>query len=95
MGAGQSVSDQGERIGLHILRVTPSSPASHTNLEPFFDFIVGFEAETASGGREDVALDPQDFENIVEAHEGATLVLLVWSSKTQTLRRKFPRGIFT
>ena len=48
MGAGQSVPEGGKAPtrGLHVLRVTPGSPASQTDIEPFFDFIVGYEDAT-------------------------------------------------
>ena len=43
MGAGQSTSSKVPPKALHVLRVTPSSPASQTNIEPYFDFVVGFK----------------------------------------------------
>jgi S1-C subfamily serine protease len=86
MGAGQSTannfgSSSVPKSGLHVLRVTPGSPAADTNIEPFFDFIVGIEGDQATS-----AIDPSQLENIVESHEGRTLNLLVWSSHTQDTR---------
>ena len=65
MGAGQStgVHPQPPARALHVLRVTPSSPASQTNLEAFFDFVVGLEGETHSSRK---ALDAAELEAIVE-----------------------------
>lgn len=86
MGAGQSTtqSDTPPR-GLHVLRVTPSSPAFHANIEPFFDFVVGFEGDTLSSD----AIDATALEKIVESHENRTLNLLVWNSKSKRTRSKF------
>lgn len=85
MGAGQSVPEGGKAPtrGLHILRVTPGSPASQADLEPFFDFIVGYEDTTRTAHY----LEAQDFERVVEEHEGRPLQLVVWSSKGQRIRR--------
>lgn len=85
MGAGQS-SSQVQSIpngGLHVLRVTPSSPASYSDIEPFFDFIVGFEGDSLST---DKAIDVSELERIVESHENRVLNLLVWNSKSQLTR---------
>ncbi|KAF9013430.1 GRASP55/65 PDZ-like domain-containing protein [Cyathus striatus] len=83
MGAGQSTSQVHTPVrGLHVLRVTPSSPASLTNIEPFFDFVVGFEGDSLS----DNSIDAAALEKIVESHEGRTLNLLVWSIKFQKTR---------
>ncbi|PFH53915.1 hypothetical protein AMATHDRAFT_136114 [Amanita thiersii Skay4041] len=84
MGAGQSTSQtQLPARALHVLRVTPSSPASQTDIEPFFDFVVGFEGNALSP---DNQLDVNLLERIVDAHEGKTLRLLVWSSKNKLTR---------
>lgn len=84
MGASQSTSEaHSPSQALHVLRVTPSSPASQTNIEPFFDFIVGFEGDTLSSHSN---IDVNELETIVEAHEGRVLNLLVWSSKNQDTR---------
>ncbi|EJC97943.1 uncharacterized protein FOMMEDRAFT_114717 [Fomitiporia mediterranea MF3/22] len=87
MGAGQSVPDQGKAPsrGLHVLRVTPGSPASQTDIEPFFDFIVGYEDEAYSS--QVANIEAHDFERVVEEHEGRRLQLIVWNSKGQTIRR--------
>ncbi|KAF8527513.1 GRASP55/65 PDZ-like domain-containing protein, partial [Hysterangium stoloniferum] len=82
MGAGQSQpNDRKPSRGLHILRVTPSSPASQTDLEPFFDFVVGLEGKPFTSH-----IDASELERIVESHENIRLNLLVWSSKTQQTR---------
>lgn len=87
MGAGQSLPEAGKtpRRGLHVLRVTQGSPASQTNLEPFFDFIVGYEDATRTAK----SIEAHEFENIVEQHEGRLLHLIVYSSKGQNIRRMF------
>jgi hypothetical protein len=84
MGAGQSTSQaHPPKRGLHVLRVTPSSPASQTNIEPFFDFVVGFEGNSLSSEK---SVDVAQLEKIVEGHEGRTLNLLVWNAKSQRTR---------
>ena len=87
MGAGQSVSEgKGPKKGLHVLRVAPGSPASQSDLEPFFDFIVGYE--DIRHPERSANIEAIDFERVVEEHEGSRLDLLVWSSKGQSVRRK-------
>lgn len=90
MGAGQSISEGSvPGRGLHVLRVTPGSPAFHAALEPFFDFIVGYESEVYGHSQQTLRdIETHDFEQFVERHEGKTLDLVVWSSKAQTLRRE-------
>ncbi|KAI0036477.1 GRASP55/65 PDZ-like domain-containing protein [Vararia minispora EC-137] len=85
MGAGQSTVSDAQPPGraLHILRVTPSSPASQTDIEPFFDFVIGFEGDSAVARK---AVDAAGLEKIVESHEGKLLNLLVWNSKRQETR---------
>lgn len=85
MGAGQSTASDAPQQGLHVLRVTPSSPASYSNIEPFFDFVVGFEGDTPSSASEKT-IDATALEQIVESHENRTLTLLVWNSKSRTTR---------
>lgn len=92
MGAGQSTSQaHPPPRGLHVLRVTPQSPASQTNIEPFFDFIVGFEGDSFSLENN---ISASELEKIVESHEGRVLNLLVWSSKNQQTRGNsiFPKS---
>ncbi|KAI6114351.1 GRASP55/65 PDZ-like domain-containing protein [Pisolithus sp. B1] len=85
MGAGQSTNAQlSTTYALHVLRVTPGSPASQTSVEPFFDFIVGFNGKDSFSG--DTDLDTAELERIVEEHEDKTLDLLVWSGKTRETR---------
>ena len=84
MGAGQSTSQaHPPSRALHVLRVTPSSPASQTTIEPFFDFVVGFEGDSLSAQN---IIDAFELERIVEGREGRTLNLLVWNSKKQETR---------
>jgi len=83
MGAGQSLPSQNQppSKALHVLRVTPSSPASKTGIEPFFDFVVGFQGDALANN-----LDAAELEKIVESHEGKSLNLVVWNSKNQESR---------
>src|SRR5882724_4232804 len=86
MGAGQSTShSHPPTLALHVLRVTPSSPASETSIEPFFDFVVGFEGDTLQSSSQN-NIDASALEKIVEQHEGRTLNLLVWNSKNKDTR---------
>lgn len=86
MGAGQSTAQTtGSNRALHVLRVTPSSPASHTNIEPFFDFVVGFENGSSEQSLNS-SINAAELERIVENHEEQTLNLLVYSSKIQDTR---------
>lgn len=82
MGAGQSTASKVPARALHVLRVTPSSPASQTNIEPYFDFLVGFKNESLAAN----TIDAAELERIVENHEGRPLDLLVWNSKSQNVR---------
>ncbi|KAI0771135.1 GRASP55/65 PDZ-like domain-containing protein [Trametes elegans] len=83
MGAGQSTASQTPSRALHVLRVTPSSPASQTSIEPYFDFVVGYKGDSFASHR---TIDASELEKIVESHEGRTLNLLVWNSKSQVTR---------
>ncbi|KAI0357372.1 hypothetical protein OH77DRAFT_1450739 [Trametes cingulata] len=83
MGAGQSTASQTPTRALHVLRVTPSSPASQTNIEPYFDFVVGYKGDSFASHN---TVDASELERIVESHEGRTLNLLVWNSKSQATR---------
>ncbi|KAJ3005804.1 hypothetical protein NUW54_g4181 [Trametes sanguinea] len=83
MGAGQSTASQIPPRALHVLRVTPSSPASQTNIEPYFDFVVGYKGDSLASHN---TVDASELERIVESHEGRTLNLLVWNSKSQETR---------
>ena len=89
MGAGQSTTAHAQppSRALHVLRVTPSSPASQTNIEPFFDFVVGFEGDSLSSRKN---IDAAELDRIVESHEGKSLNLLVWNNKTQATRGMSP-----
>lgn len=68
MGVGQSAvtGSQPPTRALHVLRVTPSSPASQANIEAFFDFIVGFDGDSSLSRK---AIDAAELERIVESHE--------------------------
>ncbi|KAJ7069905.1 GRASP55/65 PDZ-like domain-containing protein [Mycena amicta] len=85
MGAGQSTSADSSAAppstALHVLRVTPDSPASKTSIEPLFDFVVGFEDDSLAS-----TIDVAALERIVDAHEGRTLNLLVWNAKNREIR---------
>ncbi|KAJ6584787.1 GRASP55/65 PDZ-like domain-containing protein [Mycena capillaripes] len=84
MGAGQSTQfATPPSRALHVLRVTPDSPASKTTIEPLFDFVVGFEGDSLASQN---SIDALVLERIVEGHEGRTLNLLVWSAKNQETR---------
>ncbi|KAJ7758546.1 GRASP55/65 PDZ-like domain-containing protein [Mycena maculata] len=83
MGAGQSSQfATPPSRALHVLRVTPDSPASKTTIEPLFDFVVGFEGDSLASQN----IDALALERIVEGHEGRTLNLLVWNTKSQETR---------
>ncbi|KAF8208786.1 GRASP55/65 PDZ-like domain-containing protein [Mycena galopus ATCC 62051] len=83
MGAGQSTHAAPPSRALHVLRVTPDSPASKTTIEPLFDFVVGFEGDSLTSQNN---IDAVVLERIVEGHEGRTLNLLVYSAKSQETR---------
>ncbi|KAF7365355.1 Golgi reassembly stacking protein 2 [Mycena venus] len=84
MGAGQSTQlATPPSRALHVLRVTPDSPASKTTIEPLFDFVVGFEGDSLASQNN---IDAVVLERIVEGHEGRTLNLLVWNAKSQETR---------
>jgi hypothetical protein len=87
MGAGQSTSSRAHlpSRALHVLRVTPDSPAFQSDIEPFFDFVVGFEGDSTSSRN---SIDVSELEQIVDSHEGRTLKLLVWNSKRRETRGK-------
>ncbi|KAF8339602.1 GRASP55/65 PDZ-like domain-containing protein [Cantharellus anzutake] len=69
---------------LHVLRVTPGSPASQTDIEPYFDFVLGVEGAPESHER---MVDAVQLERLVETHEGKAMNLMVWSSKTNNVRQ--------
>ena len=83
MGAGQSTASQIPPRALHVLRVTPSSPASETTIEPYFDFVVGYKGDALDSYN---TIDASELERIVESHEGLAINLLVWNSKSQETR---------
>ncbi|KAF8312545.1 hypothetical protein DL93DRAFT_2098268 [Clavulina sp. PMI_390] len=90
MGASASHPTDNDAVlppvrALHVLRVTPGSPASHTDIEPFFDFVVSVDQGLL--GEDGKGMTVQNLERVVEAHEGAPLPLIIWSSKTQTYRQ--------
>jgi hypothetical protein len=58
--------------------VTSSSPASQTDLELFFDFVVGLKGNPFSS----------HIDASIESNEDKQLNLLVWSSNTQQTRRE-------
>src|SRR6266498_1306915 len=81
MGARQSTAQsQPPTKGLHVLRVTQNSPASYSDIQPFFDFVTGFEGDAQSSS--DKPIDISELEKILERHENRTLNLLIWNSKS-------------
>ncbi|CAK5269784.1 unnamed protein product, partial [Mycena citricolor] len=88
MGAGQSTQQDFAAAppshALHVLRVTPDSPASKTGIEPLFDFVVGFQGDSQTSRSQNI--DASSLERIVESHEGRPLNLLVWNSKSRETR---------
>jgi hypothetical protein len=51
MGASSSSLDSGPSPpskALHVLRVSPGSPAAQTDIDPFFDFVVGIDGDELS-----------------------------------------------
>ncbi|KAF7314309.1 Golgi reassembly stacking protein 2 [Mycena kentingensis (nom. inval.)] len=82
MGAGQSaLTDSAPSTALHVLRVSPNSPASKTSIEPLFDFVAGFEDDSLTS-----TIDVAALERIVANHENNTLNLLVWNAKSRETR---------
>ncbi|KZT53827.1 hypothetical protein CALCODRAFT_486066 [Calocera cornea HHB12733] len=81
MGAGQSSSSH-LPTALHVLRVSPGSPAALAHIEPFFDYIVGL----VGAGANDQGLEPDNLGRVVEQYEGRTLSLRVYSAKTKSNR---------
>ncbi|KAG7088233.1 hypothetical protein E1B28_012249 [Marasmius oreades] len=90
MGASQSTNESNypPSRALHVLRVTPSSPAFQASIEPFFDFIVGFDdpSISSSSSSNPNIFNASELEKIVESHEGRVLNLMVWNSKNQEMR---------
>ncbi|XP_026878090.2 Golgi reassembly-stacking protein 1a [Electrophorus electricus] len=61
----------------HVLNVETSSPAELAGLQAYSDFIVGADQ---------VLQDSEDFFTLIEAHEGKSLKLLVYSMETDGCR---------
>ena len=66
--------------GFHVLRVQDGSPGHKAGLEAYFDFIV-----TINGVRLDT--DNDKFKEVLKGNVGKPVELLVYSSKTQTVRQ--------
>ena len=66
--------------GFHVLRVQDGSPGHKAGLEAYFDFIV-----TINGVRLDT--DNDRFKEVLKENVGKPVELLVYSSKTQTVRQ--------
>jgi len=66
--------------GFHVLRVQEGSPGHKAGLEPYFDFIV-----TINGVRLDT--DNDKFKEILKENINKPVELLVYNSKTQTVRQ--------
>jgi C-terminal processing protease CtpA/Prc len=75
---------QGTSKGLHIHSLTPSSPASLSGLESFFDFITHLNGERVESANDWTMM----LEEVYRKMDGAPspLYLIVYSSKTTTLR---------
>jgi hypothetical protein len=87
---------------LHVLRVVPGSPAAVAGIQVFFDFVVGIEGYSHgldvsysnfilipyvfNSYVYKQAIDVENLEKVVESHEGQTLSLIVWSSKSRAAR---------
>jgi len=85
---------------LHILRVSPGSPAAQTDIDPFFDFVVGIDNDelasvslTTHGllpGTPPETLrktvDAATLSKLVEEHENKILPLVIWSAKYRNMR---------
>ncbi|CAM4780171.1 unnamed protein product [Rotaria magnacalcarata] len=66
--------------GFHVLRVQNGSPGHKAGLEPYFDFIISI-----NGVRLDT--DNDKFKEILKANINKAVELLVYNSKTQTVRQ--------
>lgn len=66
--------------GFHVLRVQDGSPGHKAGLEAYFDFIV-----SVNGFRLDI--DNDKFKEVLKENVGKPVELLVYSSKTQTVRQ--------
>lgn len=77
-------------FALHCLRVADGSPADG-HLEPFFDYLIGVDAEVnlTTGEGERPALQvptPTELAALLEESEGRELGLVVYNAKTQRVR---------
>ncbi|CAG8623401.1 5253_t:CDS:2 [Acaulospora colombiana] len=85
MGASSSTLDprgpSPPSKALHVLRVSPGSPAAQTDIEPFFDFVVGIDGDDSTS-----RVDAATLSRVVEQHEGKTLPLMIWSAKYRNMR---------
>ncbi|KAF9185080.1 Golgi reassembly-stacking protein 2 [Haplosporangium sp. Z 767] len=80
MGNSTSGDEGRHRYGYHVLRVKEDSPADKAGLRPFFDYIVA--VNNIRLNTESVTLREQ-----MEACEGKTMILDVYSTREQKLRR--------
>jgi len=91
MGNGNSLPEipGGGTDGYHVLRVQDNSPGHKAGLEPFFDFIVMI-------GNVRLDRDDERLKDILKANVEKPIKLLVFSSKTMTIREVTltPSGIW-
>jgi len=91
MGNGNSLPDipGGGNEGYHVLRVQDNSPGHKAGLEPFFDFIIMI-------GNVRLDRDDERLKDILKANVEKPIKLLVFSSKTMTIREVTltPSGIW-
>lgn len=66
--------------GFHVLAVAKGSPGHRADFEPFFDFIISIN---------NIRLDKDDdrFRNILKENVDKPVDLIVYNSKTQTVRQ--------
>jgi len=74
MGSGASKAG-----GFRVHSVSPNSPAADAELEPFFDYVVEVYGVP-------IVNESQSFFSMMKAVEGETVKLLVFNSRTQTVR---------
>ena len=74
-------------LALHCLRVAEGSPAAGS-IEPFFDYLVGVDADSPSNEESLRGLSPAELGRILEDNEGRRIGLRVYNAKSQRIRGK-------
>jgi len=89
MGQGSSLSLPSSLpdLALHVLRTAEDSP-SHGVLEPFFDYLVGLDSNSADTAQ---SLNTRALAKLMEDNEGGKVVLKVYNAKSQRIRGEFCR----